>query len=163
MPSSFRSPQEEKPTTKESCPAFKAERFRFEIQAAEISTLHPADRLIVEAAVAQHSVRQRCCCSACEAEDHPIARGSTITLVEFLGERARFSIEGIGTVIFPADESDVYFIKLRATGRVKRALVLPDYQHNVARWLFVTNKHLSASRLASTSPDPTTGTTGDAA
>ena len=53
-----------------------------------------------------------------------------------------FVVEGIGTILRPASEPDIYFIRLRGETRIQKRLIFPDYQRDPTRIVDVINRHL---------------------
>jgi len=146
MRSSFHSSPDNQSTTSEPFPAIQVEWPSLsEIQPDEISALIPADGAIVEAAILRNRNRPCPSCQAANAADHPLAVGGVVTSLQF--RSGGFVVEGIGTILYPADEPDTYFIRFRGTDRVKKCLIFHDYQRDVARALHVFNRHLTGASL----------------
>lgn len=103
----------------------------------------------------QHKRRACPTCEGLDAAVHPLAIGAVVTVLHY---RDRSLVaEGIATILRPADEPDIYFVKFRGEARIQKRLIFAEYQRDPARALHVINRHLaSARRLLSTSPEPPT-------
>jgi hypothetical protein len=101
-------------------------------------------------------------CEGIDAAAHPLAVGAIVTVLRF--QSGGLVAEGIGTIIRPASERDVYFIRFRGEAGIQKRLIFPDYQHDTTRAIEIVTRHLAnASRLASAAPESAARTTGGAA
>ena len=90
-------------------------------------------------------------CEAADAAPHPLAIGSVVTVLRYRDQA--LVAEGIGTILRPASEPDVYFIRFLGEARMQKRLIFPDYQRDPARAMDIITRHLAVecSTLTSSS------------
>jgi hypothetical protein len=92
-----------------------------------------------------HLIDHECrACPTCErlaATAHPLAIGAVVTILHI--RNGCLAVESVGTILRPASEPNVYFVRFNCRSQIVKRLVFTAYQRNPEEWLAAVHAHVA--------------------